>query len=134
MNDDQKRRVFQKAKSMTKEGFWIWMNQLHTRAYAKAIEHMTDAMSCHPRISKPMINQVLIKAEEIREVWDGLKMVTVDGTEGTEYKTADQIAQGFDATEAAIYKLTEPHMLHIGDKKFVIRPATAAEIEEAGRV
>lgn len=134
MDDDQKRRTFQKVKTMSLNNFWSWMNQLHTRAYALGIEHMTDAMSCHPRISKPMRNQVLLKAEEIREVWDGLKMVTVDGTEGTEYKTADQIARGFDSTEAAIYKLTEPHILHIGDKKFVIRPATKAEIQEAETV
>lgn len=134
MDEDQKRRTFQQVKAMSKDTFWSWMNQLHTRAYALGIDHMTDAMSCQKRISKPMINQVLRKAEQIREEWDGLKMVTVDSTEGTEFKTADQIAQGFDSTEAAIYKLTEPHILHIGDKKFVIRPATEAEIQEAETV
>lgn len=131
MDDDQKRRVFQKAKSLTTDKFWSWMNQLHTRAYALAIEHMTYAMSCHPRISKPMINQVMEKADEIREQWDGLKAVTVDDTEGIEFKTTDEMTKGFSPIEAAIYKMEEPGIVKIADRKFVIRLATEVdEIEQ----
>lgn len=80
LDERQRRRIFQNVKGMTNEGFWMWMNQLHTNAYELAEKHMTEAMQCHPRISKRTIEEVKAKAVDIRENWDGLKTITVDDT------------------------------------------------------
>jgi len=43
MDDRQKRRTFQWVKSLSNEKFWTWMNWLHSQAYAKAVQHYTEA-------------------------------------------------------------------------------------------
>lgn len=131
MDEREKKRQFQWVKTLSTEKFWSWMNQLHTRAYAKAVDHMREAMSCHPRISKRMVNEVLLKAEQIRTEWDGMRMVSVEATEGVEFKTATELIEGLNPTEAAVYQIEAEHMLWVKGRAFVVRPATQAEIEEA---
>lgn len=83
MNEIQKRKAFQKIKSMTNDQFWQWMNWLHSQAYAKAVEHYTDAAEIvlPPRLQK----QLHAKATEIRELWDGMATITLDDTTGQEF-------------------------------------------------
>ena len=83
MNDTEKRRAFQKVKTFSTERFWDWMNYIHTRAYAAAVRHYTEAAEI---TLTPKQRQVLhAKAEEIRENWDGMKTVTIEDTEAVEY-------------------------------------------------
>lgn len=86
MNEVDKRKIFQRVKGMTNEQFWVWFDQMHTRAYVLAVEHMQEAMSCHKRISRPMINQVMEKAEEVRELWVGARTVTASDTEMVDFE------------------------------------------------
>lgn len=65
----------------TDEQFWSEMNIIHTQAYDLAIKHMTEAMACIPGITKKQQEAVTAKAEEIREVWDGLASITIEDTE-----------------------------------------------------
>ncbi len=43
MDDRQKKRVFQWVKSLSNDRFWAWMNWVHSRAYAAAVQHYTEA-------------------------------------------------------------------------------------------
>lgn len=122
MDEREKRRQFQKVKSFSTATFWNWMNDTHTRAYAKAIGHMREAMSCNQRISKSMIDEVLTKAEEIREKWDGMTVITVDDTEAVQFKTATEMIHNLTPTEAVIFNLEEESVITIKDRKFVVRP------------
>ncbi|PAD73951.1 hypothetical protein [Paenibacillus campinasensis] len=115
-------RKFQKMKSMSNERFWQEMNDIHTRAYAMGIKHMREAMECHPRISKPMVQQVLIKADEIREKWDGLRMVTVDDTESEQFRTAAEIIHNLTPTEGYIFNLKEEAVISIAGRQFKVQP------------
>jgi len=83
MNEIQKRKAFQKIKSMTNEQFWNFQNWLHSQAYAKAVEHYTDAAEIvlPPRLQKALHD----KATQIREQWDGMATITLDDTTGTEF-------------------------------------------------
>lgn len=75
MNETKLRKYFQWIKTLSFERFKDEMNYAHTRAYYLGQKHLVEAMEIHPRISKPMINQVMGKASEIRELWDGLEEV-----------------------------------------------------------
>lgn len=115
-------RMFQKMKGMSNMQFWHAMNNLHTKAYAMGMNHMKEAMGCHPRISKPMIEQVYKKAEEIREQWDGLKLITVEDTEDVEFKTATELIHNLTATEAYIFNLKEEAVIYIAGRNFKVQP------------
>lgn len=128
MDDNQKRRLFQKVKTFSAKTFWQWMNEIHTRAYAKGMNHMKEAIECHPRISKPMVEQVLLKAEEIREKWDGLQTVTIDDTEAAQFKTAAEMIHNLTATEASIYKLEEKAVINIAGRNFVVEPVQEEDL------
>lgn len=82
--DDDKRRFFQKVKMMTQAQFFMTIDAISTEAYKMGVDHMVEAMSCHKRISKPMIQEVLKKKTEIRSKWDGISVYThpveVNGT------------------------------------------------------
>lgn len=78
MNPITKRKLRQKIQAATDQEFWEIMNWIHTQAYYKGVGHMREAMSCTPRISARMIEQVEAKATEIREQWDGLKEIQVE--------------------------------------------------------
>jgi hypothetical protein len=84
VNDIEKRKVFQQIKSMSAESFWSWFGVMTTRAYVQGIKHTEDAMSTHKRISRPMIDQVLDKVSEVRELWDGIHTMTIDTEEQKE--------------------------------------------------
>lgn len=68
-----KRKIFQRMKSMTLDQFWQWMNVIHSDSYQLGMKHVKEAMEMHPRIYKPMIDEVLDKAKEIREEWDQIQ-------------------------------------------------------------
>ena len=76
MTDDQKKRIFQKVKSMTTAQYWDRLERVNTQAYLIGQDHMTEAMNCHPRISKRMVEEVKAKAAQIREEWDGIVMTS----------------------------------------------------------
>ena len=96
MDERQQRRIFQWVKSLSNEKFWSWMNWLHSQAYAKAVQHYTEAAEIvlPPRLQK----QLHAKATEIRETWDGMATVTLDDTDGTEF---DQVLGRLKGNEAA---------------------------------
>jgi len=79
MTPDDKRRYFQRLKSMSFDRFWRAMNEMHTRAYAKAEQHYREAMGIV--LQPKQAAAVIRKAQEIREQWDGMATVTVDDTE-----------------------------------------------------
>ncbi|PYI57036.1 hypothetical protein [Paenibacillus flagellatus] len=84
MNRDQKRRYFQKFKSLSADEFWRQMNVLHTRAYAAAQRHYGEAMDI---VLQPKQKAAVIaKANEIRELWDGMRAITTDETEREFFK------------------------------------------------
>ena len=76
MTDTQKRRIFQQIKSMTHAQYWDCLERVNTQAYLIGQDHMTEAMGCHPRISKKMVEEVKTKADQIREEWDGIVMTS----------------------------------------------------------
>jgi len=84
MTDDEKRRIFQKLKSLSCEKFWSQMNILHTRAYAAAERHYGEAMDIV--LTPKQKAAVAAKAEEIRELWDGMTTVDTDATEAELFK------------------------------------------------
>jgi len=75
-------REHKKKRSKNLNAFKAEQDELHTRAYNLAVKHMTEAMNCHKRISKKMVDEVLAKADEIRSDWDRINKVTVEATEG----------------------------------------------------
>jgi len=84
MTHDDKRRYFQRLKSLSTDKFWQSMNELHTRAYAKAEQHYREAMSIV--LQPKQAAAVIAKAQEIREEWDGMATVTVEDTEDAVFK------------------------------------------------
>lgn len=82
MNEQQRRRAFQKIKSFTNDKFWTWMNMIHSRAYAKAQQHYEEAMSIV--LQPKQAAAVKSKAQEIREQWDGMATITMEDTEVAE--------------------------------------------------
>lgn len=84
MDDQQRRRAFQKVKSFTNEKFWSWMNWMHSRAYVKAEQHYQEAMSIV--LQPKQAAAVIAKAKEIRERWDGMAVISLEETEGTEFQ------------------------------------------------
>lgn len=82
MNEQQRRREFQKVKSFSNDMFWAWMNFIHSRAYAKAQQHYEEAMSIV--LQPKQAAAVSAKAKEIRESWDGMATITMDDTEAAE--------------------------------------------------
>lgn len=70
--DIRKRKFTQKLKSSTHDTLWFALNELCTYCYEQGAKDMETAMSLHPRIYKPMIEQVKEKAKEICEHWNGI--------------------------------------------------------------
>lgn len=85
MTEEQKRRVFQRVKSMSAVKYWGWMNWLHSRAYAKAEQHYGEAMDIV--LTPKQKAAVVAKAAEIRELWDGMATITIDDTEHAELQS-----------------------------------------------
>jgi len=80
MSRKEKRAFYQAVKKASFREFWQAMDELHTRAYQLAEQHYQEAMDIvlQPRQKAA----VMEKAQEIRELWDGIREVTVDATEG----------------------------------------------------
>jgi Spy/CpxP family protein refolding chaperone len=55
------------------------LNYMHTRAYELAVKHYQEAMDIvlTPKQKKAVVE----KANEIRELWDGIHEVTIESTE-----------------------------------------------------
>jgi hypothetical protein len=85
MDERERRRAFQKVKSMSNDKFWNWMNFIHSRAYGKAAQHYEEAMGIV--LQPKQAAAVKAKATEIREQWDGMATITMDETEGTELQS-----------------------------------------------
>jgi hypothetical protein len=81
MNRDQKRRIFQRLKTLSVDKFWEEMNILHTRAYAAAERHYQEAMQIE--LQPRQAAAVIARAVKIREEWDGMERVTIDDTENS---------------------------------------------------
>lgn len=79
MSREDKRAFYQRVRKLGYREFWAAMNELHTRAYQLAERHYQEAMDIvlQPRQKAA----VVAKAQEIRELWDGIREVTVDATE-----------------------------------------------------
>ncbi|SFF22685.1 hypothetical protein SAMN04487969_11937 [Paenibacillus algorifonticola] len=83
---DDKRRQFQQLKSLSNDKFWEAMNVLHTRAYAAAQRHYSEAMDIE--LTPRQKQAVEAKATEIRELWDGMETVDTDATGAEVFKPA----------------------------------------------
>ena len=70
LNDNFKKRIFQKLKSVSNDEFWREMDILHTIAYELAVQHYTEAgqITLTPKQQKALHD----KAEYIRSVWDNI--------------------------------------------------------------
>lgn len=85
MDEQTRRRAFQKVKTYSNKKFWDWMNVMHSRAYAKAEQHYQESMDI---VLQPKQKAAVVaKATEIREQWDGMTTITMDETEGAELKS-----------------------------------------------
>jgi hypothetical protein len=84
MDERQQRLIFQWVKALSNDRFWSWMNWVHSRAYAAAVQHYTEAAEIvlPPRLQK----QLHEKAREIRETWDGMKTISMEETEAVEFE------------------------------------------------
>lgn len=84
MSDDyeiQKRKFRQQAQRATDRQFWDVMNNLHGQAYNKAVQHYAEAAEI---VLTPKLRQQLHdKANEIRELWDGMQEIEIQFTEFT---------------------------------------------------
>ena len=87
MSRVDKRAFYQRVRRLNYHDFWRVMDELHTRAYQLAAKHYQEAMDIvlQPRQKAA----VVAKAEEIRELWDGVFEVSTDVTEE---RLADELA------------------------------------------
>jgi len=78
MSREEKRAFYQRMKKLGYREFWAVMNEFHTRAYRLAEKHYGEAMDI---VLQPKQKAAVVaKAQEIRELWDGIEEVTVDVT------------------------------------------------------
>lgn len=87
MNPIARRKLRQRMQRCTDEQFWDDMNFIHNQAYQLGMRHMREAMECTPGISKRQVEQISVKAVDIREQWDGLHEVSIESS-------LDQILKG----------------------------------------
>jgi len=106
--DEKMRRFFQQVKSMSVGSFQEAMNVLHTRAYAAAERHYSEAMDIVLQPKKKAA--VIAKATEIRELWDG--MATVETSKTVEEVFAPEKASEIAELKQEIERLKEALALH----------------------
>jgi len=82
MSRAEKRAFYQRVRKLGYRDFWHVMDDMHSRAYRLAEKHYQEAMDIVLTPKKKAA--VLAKAQEIRELWDGIREVTVDATGGDE--------------------------------------------------
>lgn len=80
MSRRDKRAFYQAVKKAGYREFWELMNQFQTDAYRLCEKHYDEAMDII--LPPKQKDAVVAKAQEIRELWDGIREVTVDVTEG----------------------------------------------------
>jgi len=82
MSRAEKRAFYQLVRKLGYREFWQAMDELHTRAYQLAAKHYQEAMDI---VLQPKQKAAVVaKAEEIRELWDGIFAVNTDVTEEVE--------------------------------------------------
>ena len=80
MSRAEKRAFYQRVRKLGYREFWQAMDELHTRAYQLAAKHYQEAMDIV--LTPQQKAAVVAKAEEIRELWDGVFEVSTDITGG----------------------------------------------------
>jgi len=78
MSRAEKRAFYQRVRKLGYREFWQVMDELHTRAYELAAKHYQEAMDIV--LTQKQKAAVVAKAEEIRELWDGVFEVSTDVT------------------------------------------------------
>ena len=68
MNEADRRRIFQRVKGMTQEGFEKWMDLTHTDVYRLAQQHYEEAMFIE--LQPAQQKKVIERAKPIPEDWD----------------------------------------------------------------
>ena len=79
MSREDKRAFYQRVRKAGYREFWRIMDEFHSRAYRLAEQHYQEAMDIE--LTPKQKAAVMAKAQEIRELWDGIREVTVDATE-----------------------------------------------------
>ena len=79
MSREEKRAFYQRVRRLNYHDFWRVMDAMHTRAYQLAAKHYQEAMDIV--LTPRQKAAVVAKAEEIRELWDGVFEVSTDVTE-----------------------------------------------------
>jgi len=95
MSREDKRAFYQRVRKLGYREFWQAMDELHTRAYQLAAKHYQEAMDIV--LTPKQKAAVVAKAEEIRELWDGVSEVSTDVTE--ECLVGELAAYGMDCRD-----------------------------------
>jgi len=95
MSREEKRAFYQRVRRLNYHDFWRVMDEMHTRAYQLAAKHYQEAMDIV--LTPRQKAAVVAKAEEIRELWDGVFEVTTDVTE--ERLVGESAAFGIDCRD-----------------------------------
>ena len=94
MSRAEKRAFYQRVRKLGYREFWQAMDELHTRAYQLAAKHYQEAMDIV--LTPRQKAAVVAKAEEIRELWDGVFEISVDVTADDENLVDESAAFGID--------------------------------------
>lgn len=74
--DDDKRRHFQRVKSLSQEKFERYMNLVLSRAYTKCEQHYEEALFiCLTPKQRTAVQE---KVEQIRVDWDGITVLDLE--------------------------------------------------------
>lgn len=114
-------RLFREIRSLTTEQFKSEMNVMHSRAHSISTEQMFTALSCHPKVYKPMIKEIFDKFNEIRGKWDGITEKVTE-TIPYQYRTTDMIINGLNPTESEILQIESEQEITIKGKRYLIKP------------
>jgi len=94
MSREEKRAFYQRVRKLGYRDFWQAMDELHTRAYQLAAKHYQEAMDI---VLQPKQKAAVVaKAEEIRELWDGVFEISVDATADDGHLVDESAVYGVD--------------------------------------
>ena len=94
MSREEKRAFYQRVRRLNYHDFWRVMDELHTRAYQLAAKHYQEAMDIV--LTPRQKAAVVAKAEEIRELWDGIFEISVDATADDGHLVDESAVYGVD--------------------------------------
>ena len=94
MSRAEKRAFYQRVRRLNYHDFWRVMDAMHTRAYQLAAKHYQEAMDIV--LTPKQKAAVVAKAEEIRELWDGVFEVSTDVTGNDVHLVDESAAYGVD--------------------------------------